>query len=146
MAARGIKVTAASSSSSRAAERVALCIGVSQYASAPLQNTAHDASDVAALLRTVGFDATLLLEPSVKQMLDALEAFVASLRPGGTAVFFFAGAAQRAAALPRYPSAPLTCGSPALHRQVTARRRRMAATISSRWRRWRRTFTSSLAP
>lgn len=74
----------------------ALCIGVSKYESSPLQNSVHDAADVADALRAMGFDATLLLEPSLKQMLDGVEAFVAALQPGGTAVFFFAGAMCRA--------------------------------------------------
>ena len=85
---RGARVTATTGSASR----VALCIGVSKYASSPLKNPAHDAADVAEALRAIGFQATLLLEPSLKQMLDGLEAFVAALQPGGTAVFFFAGA------------------------------------------------------
>ena len=74
------------------ASRVALCIGVSKYASSPLTNAAHDAADVVDALRACGFNAALLLEPSLKQMLDGVEAFVAALQPGSTAVFFFAGA------------------------------------------------------
>ncbi len=88
MADRGMRVASGGGGVSRAA----LCIGVSQYASSPLKNAANDASDVADALRDIGFDVTLLLEPSLRQMLDALEAFVAKLYPGGTAVFFFAGA------------------------------------------------------
>ena len=88
MADRGMLVTPAGGASTHAA----LCIGISKYASSPLQNAANDAADVAAALRSVGFETTLLLEPSLKQMLDAVESFVAALKPGGTAVFFFAGA------------------------------------------------------
>jgi uncharacterized caspase-like protein len=86
MADRGMRVTAAGGSS-----RAALCIGVSKYPSSPLQNSAHDAADVADALRSIGFEATLLLEPSLKQMVEGVETFVAALQPGGTAVFFFAG-------------------------------------------------------
>jgi uncharacterized caspase-like protein len=140
---RGMAVTASPAPSGAAAGRVALCIGVSQYATSPLKNTAHDASDVADLLRSVGFDATLLLEPSVKQMLDALEAVVASLRPGGTAVFFFAGMSLPGSDFVVRQSHAMSTHSDsrAPNTQATARRRRTAATSSSRWRRWRRTST-----
>jgi len=90
MGPRGKRVDATAPGGS--ASRVALCIGVSKYASSPLANPANDACDVAAALRDCGFVATLLLEPSLKQMLDALEAFAAAIKPGSTAVFFFAGA------------------------------------------------------
>ena len=89
MADRGMHVTADDGVS-----RAALCIGVSKYASSPLQNSANDAADMADALRSLGFQTTLLLEPSLTQMIDGVEEFAAALKPGGTAVFFFAGAAH----------------------------------------------------
>ncbi len=71
--------------------RVALCVGVAGYASSPLRNSLNDARDVAAALRGVGFSVTLLEDPRLEALLDAVEAFGAALRPGGTALFFFAG-------------------------------------------------------
>ena len=55
MADRGFRVVAngGSATADGAASRVALCIGVSEYVSAPLKNSAHDAADVADALRAV---------------------------------------------------------------------------------------------
>ena len=53
MASRGMKVTF--SAPAALPSHVALCIGNSKYASSPLANAAHDAEDVAALCRTLGF-------------------------------------------------------------------------------------------
>jgi uncharacterized caspase-like protein len=74
-----------------AGTRVALCVGVASYASSPLRNSVNDARDMAAALRVVGFAVTLLEDPVLEQLLDAVEAFGAALRPGGVALFFFAG-------------------------------------------------------
>jgi hypothetical protein len=74
--------------------RIALCVGVSQYSSSLLKNSANDARDVADALRSVGFKVTLLLEPDIKALQDGVDAFAASVRLGCTAVFFFAGAPQ----------------------------------------------------
>jgi hypothetical protein len=75
--------------------RVALCVGVSKYPSAPLKNSANDAKDVSDALRSLGFDTMLLLEPKTRQLLDGVESFAAKLRPGGMGVFFFAGACRQ---------------------------------------------------
>ncbi len=90
MAARGMKVTF--SAPAALPSHVALCIGNSKYASSPLANAAHDAEDVAALCRALGFSTELLLEASLEDMLGAVEAFQARLTRGGVALFFFAGA------------------------------------------------------
>jgi uncharacterized caspase-like protein len=104
---RGMRVSPAS----RAAGRAALCVGVSQYNSSPLQNSANDATDVAEALRGAGFRTQLLLEPDNRQLHEAVEEFAASLRPGGTAVFFFAGhgcQARKFAEQSVSPTQPLT--------------------------------------
>ena len=90
MASRGVKVTF--SAPAALPSHVALCIGNSKYRSSPLANAAHDAEDVAALCRRLGFATELLLEASLEDMLGAVEAFQARLTPGGVALFFFAGA------------------------------------------------------
>ncbi len=125
MADRGMRVEAVAAAGG-ATSRAALCIGVSRYASSPLPNSAHDAADVAAALREIGFQAALLLEPSLKQILDALEAFVAELQPGGTAVFFFAGVPR--SLMPRSQHATRSYATAPMPRQATARRRTTAAT------------------
>lgn len=74
---------------------VALCVGVSRYASAPLASAARDAEDVAALCRKRGFATKCLLEASLDDMLAATDAFVKKLSPGGVSLFFFAGACAK---------------------------------------------------
>ena len=81
---RGMRVTAGS-------ERVALCIGISNYPSSPLRNAVNDARDVGAALSDIGFKVNTVLDASLDAMLDAVEAFSTSLRPGGVAFFYFAG-------------------------------------------------------
>lgn len=69
----------------------ALCVGNSRYASAPLNNSANDARDVAALCTSLGISTELLLEASLDQMLGAVNAFTEKLQRGGIALFFYAG-------------------------------------------------------
>ena len=90
MAERGVAVVAQKPAG--VSHGVALCIGNSKYASSPLRNAANDAEDVAEKLRALGFATELLLEASLAQMLDAVEAFVVRLQRGGVSVFFYAGA------------------------------------------------------
>ena len=87
MAERGVKVTA----TARPGSAFALCIGNTQYAASPLLNAANDAQDVAALCTRLGFSTQLLLQASLDQMLDAVDAFAHKLQRGGVALFFFAG-------------------------------------------------------
>lgn len=71
--------------------RIALVIGNANYASAPLKNPVNDATDMAAALRAVGFQVTLGTDWTKRQMEDAIRAFGAKLRAGGTGLFYFAG-------------------------------------------------------
>src|SRR5439155_6590914 len=73
--------------------RWALVIGNSAYAAdvGPLPNPVHDATDMAATLRPLGFEVTLLLDATRQQMEEALVAFRRQLRPGGVGLFYFAG-------------------------------------------------------
>jgi uncharacterized caspase-like protein len=83
------------------ATRVALCVGVSAYVSSPLRNAANDARDMGAALTAIGFTVTVLLDPKLEALLDAVEEFGAALRPGGIAFFFFAGHGCQARPAPR---------------------------------------------
>ena len=73
--------------------KVALCVGVAKYTSAPLINTVNDARDVAAALQRVGYHTTTLLDEAAtkKGMRQAVEQFASRLGKGGVAFFFFAG-------------------------------------------------------
>jgi hypothetical protein len=69
-------------------------VGVSKYdgkAACPLDNPAHDAFDMGAALKSIGFDVEVLLEPTLQQLLTAVKGFEAKALPLSTAVFFFSG-------------------------------------------------------
>ena len=71
--------------------RVALVIGNAAYADSPSRNPVNDATDMAAALRQLGFEVTLLRDARRRQMNDAVRAFGRRLRQGGVGLFYFAG-------------------------------------------------------
>ena len=71
--------------------RVALVVGNAAYADSPLRNPVNDATDMAAALRQLGFEVTLLRNARRRQMNDAVRAFGRRLRQGGVGLFYFAG-------------------------------------------------------
>lgn len=76
------------------AERVALIIGNSEYASHPLINPVNDAADMAERLSEIGFRVHgdgPLLDQDLHGMQVAIRDFTRSLNPGDLAVFYFAG-------------------------------------------------------
>src|ERR1041385_8241057 len=71
--------------------RVALVIGNSSYAEAPLKNPVNDARAVAKALREQGFDV-ILKENAGKQSLESSVAdFGEKLNEGATGLFYYAG-------------------------------------------------------
>lgn len=74
-----------------AEQRVALVIGNSVYPAAPLRNPGNDATAMAAMLRTMGFDVMLRTNATQREMSRAISEFGKRLTLGGTAVFYFAG-------------------------------------------------------
>jgi formylglycine-generating enzyme required for sulfatase activity len=79
------------SASAFAERRVALIIGNGAYKTAPLKNPANDARDMAAALRSVGFEVILRENAGLRQMNEAIDQFWGSLKKGGVGLFFFAG-------------------------------------------------------
>ncbi len=75
----------------QAERRVALVIGNSAYKAAPLKNPVNDARDIAASLKALGFEVTLLPDATHKQMEAAVREFGLSLRQGGVGLFYYAG-------------------------------------------------------
>ena len=71
--------------------RYALVIGNSAYKEKPLKNPANDARDIASTLRELGFEVILRENAGLTQMEQAVDLFWASLKKGGTGLFFFAG-------------------------------------------------------
>lgn len=71
--------------------RTALVLGNAAYETGPLRNPANDATDMAATLRRLGFDVTLLYDADRRAMQEAIDAFSRQLRQGGVGLFYFAG-------------------------------------------------------
>ena len=74
-----------------AERRTALVMGNAAYEQSPLQNPGNDARDMAAALRRLGFEVTLVRDADLRTMREAIEAFSQQLRQGGVGLFYFAG-------------------------------------------------------
>lgn len=76
----------------RAAEtRVALVIGNGAYAASPLTNPGNDARAMAAVLRQLGFDVTLLRDLGRRALRAAIRDFGRRLVAGSTGLFYYSG-------------------------------------------------------
>ena len=75
----------------RAERRTALVIGNGAYKDAPLKNPVNDARDMAAALKRLGFETTLLTDATMQQMETAVREFGLKLRQGGMGLFYYAG-------------------------------------------------------
>ena len=74
-----------------ASKKVALVVGNSNYAEAPLRNPVNDARAVARQLRAKGFDVLLRENVTKTQFNEAVADFGEKLAEGDTALFFYAG-------------------------------------------------------
>ena len=72
-------------------QRVALVIGNSSYKDSPLRNPVNDATDMASVLRDLGFKVMLRTDATQRQMKQALREFAQDIRRGGVGLFYFAG-------------------------------------------------------
>jgi hypothetical protein len=85
---------AASATASRAGgRRVALCVGIDDYADRPLRGCVNDARAWGAALRQLGFDVRYLLDRKATRaaILDGLRRLATSARSGDVIVFQYAG-------------------------------------------------------
>ncbi|MBI1207040.1 MAG: hypothetical protein GC191_07090 [Azospirillum sp.] len=74
-----------------AGQRVALVIGNAAYAGAPLANPVNDARDMAAKLRSVGFEVILRENTAKSELEAAIGEFGQRLQPGAVALLFYSG-------------------------------------------------------
>lgn len=74
-----------------AQKRVALLIGNSAYASAPLVNPANDATDLAAALKARGFETVVALNATKRDIGARVRSFAEQITPGTVALFYYAG-------------------------------------------------------
>jgi hypothetical protein len=75
----------------RAPQRLALIIGNEAYPKWPLQNPGNDAKAMAQALGEAGFRTDVLLNGSLRDMGRAVDSFVARVRQGDVALFYYAG-------------------------------------------------------
>lgn len=74
------------------ARRVALVIGNGAYTNAPpLKNPPNDARDMAANLKTLGFDVSSGVNVSQREMKRLIREFGQKLKAGGNGLFYYAG-------------------------------------------------------
>jgi uncharacterized caspase-like protein len=71
--------------------RSALVIGNAAYRNDPLRNAVHDATDIAASLRQLGFEVIELHDAAHQQMEEGVEQFTRQLGRGGAGLFYFSG-------------------------------------------------------
>jgi uncharacterized caspase-like protein len=71
--------------------RTALVIGNAAYRVDPLRNAVHDATDMAATLRQLGFQVVELHDAAHQQMEEGVEQFTRQLGRGGVGLFYFSG-------------------------------------------------------
>lgn len=75
-------------------KRFALVIGIEDYPESPLSLPVDDAKLVKQKLESVGFEVTLVIDPTLGQLIEARDEFVKKINSSGddvTALFFFAG-------------------------------------------------------
>lgn len=74
-----------------AARRVALVIGNAAYPKWPLKNSSNDAKSMASALRDLSFETTEVLDGTLRTIERSIDRFVAQIRPGDVALFYYAG-------------------------------------------------------
>lgn len=72
-------------------KRLALVIGNAHYESQPLANPTNDANDVAAKLKTLGFDVQTVIDGDLQTMNNAINTFGEKSRSYDVALFYYAG-------------------------------------------------------
>lgn len=85
------RLQAARPTAPRQERRVALVVGNAAYTNQPLANPVNDATDVAASLRAMGFETTLLRDATLAQMRNATRQFADAAASSDVALIFFAG-------------------------------------------------------
>lgn len=71
--------------------RVALVIGNGAYKMSPLKNPTHDAGDVSAVLESLGFNVTKVINADRRVMTMAINEFGRTLKNDSVGLFYYAG-------------------------------------------------------
>jgi len=89
---RQLKREQTQQSTSVSERRIALVIGNGTYTKAPpLKNPPNDARDMAATLKTLGFEVASGVNVSQREMKRLIREFGQSLKAGGSGLFYYAG-------------------------------------------------------
>ena len=72
-------------------KRIALVIGNNEYKEDRLRNPAHDAEDIAKVLRELGFTVHTKINANPQEMEEAVREFVREIQNGDVALFYFSG-------------------------------------------------------
>ncbi len=92
VAAVAVSLNVAAASGAWAAQRVALIVGVSKYDKVPsLNNPARDAKLVQTTLQKLGFQVSVLTDPSRATLIEGLGAFEEAAKGSEAAVIYYAG-------------------------------------------------------
>ncbi len=79
------------SSENTSEKRYALIIGNKSYKVGPLQNSANDANDLAALIATKNFAVTKIIDGTKLEIRNAIRDFAAKIAQGGIGLFYYSG-------------------------------------------------------
>lgn len=71
--------------------RRALVIGAQSYRGAALDKPIQDAQDIAKVLKSSGYDVTLIKDPDLAAFQFAITNYVKSIRPGDISLFYYSG-------------------------------------------------------
>ncbi|CAF1273603.1 unnamed protein product [Adineta steineri] len=83
---------ARSMSTTKTRNKLALVIGINNYkAENQLKNSVNDATDLAGILKTIGFDVKELFNATYDEMKVLLDTFVESIQSNDMVLFYFAG-------------------------------------------------------
>lgn len=81
--------------SAYAEKRLALVVGIDRYANLAedkqLRNAVNDAETLTAALKDLDFSVDLVRNPTLDQMIEAVDRLAAQVSPGDTVLFFFSG-------------------------------------------------------
>ena len=72
-------------------QRIALVIGNATYKASPLKNPVNDAQDVAARLKSLGFEVMLRENTTHRELIDSLRQFSVRGQKADVRVVFYAG-------------------------------------------------------
>jgi formylglycine-generating enzyme required for sulfatase activity len=69
----------------------ALVVGNQSYLRGALDNSRKDASDVAGVLKQLGFEVTLVVDTGARELAEAVDRYASTVQPGDVSFFYYSG-------------------------------------------------------